>query len=194
MIIGDSMLEEALRAVEENSTIEEEVKKEIKKLIITFHTFFPTISLENFANRIKTLTIEKGNKLVSKKLYNYVPRTNVLSFNVDKIKKEYDMRHIMMSAVLNIITAHDNTYGFDHDNKLLTFNTGYTEILSNLLVGNEGEISDYDEEIIATNLIAELIGNDVLFTAYFANDYQKIVTAINSEMGESENARINKPA
>jgi len=167
MIIGDTMLEEALKAIDENSSIEVEIKEMIKSLIITFNTFFPTISLDNFVKRIKGLKIEKTNKFVSKKIFDYKPLTNVLSFNVEKIKEEYDMKHVMMSALLNVITAHNNTYGFDYDNKLLTFNTGYTEILSNLLVGNEGDISDYDEEIIATNLIAELIGSDVLFTAYF---------------------------
>lgn len=193
MIIGDNMLEEALKAIDENSSIESEVKEMIKHLIIVFNTHFQTISLENFINRIKTLKIEKTNKFVSKKLFDYMPLTNVLSFNVEKIKQEYDMKHVMMSALLNIITAHNNTYGFDRDNKLLTCNTGYTEILSNLLVGNEGDISDYDEEIIATNLIAELIGFEVLFTAYFSNDYQKVATAI-SEWGETQNGKSNRPA
>jgi len=192
MIIGDTMLEEALKAIDENSSIEVEIKEMIKSLIITFNTFFPTISLDNFVKRIKGLKIEKTNKFVSKKIFDYKPLTNVLSFNVEKIKEEYDMKHVMMSALLNVITAHNNTYGFDYDNKLLTFNTGYTEILSNLLVGNEGDISDYDEEIIATNLIAELIGSDVLFTAYFSNDYQKVATAIN-EWGDVQNGKVNRP-
>lgn len=187
------MLEEAIKAIDENSTLETEVKEEIKSLIITFNTFFPNISLTNFINRIKTLKFEKTNKFVSKKIFDYIPLTNVLSFNVDKIKKEYDIKHVMMSALLNIITAHDNTYGFDHDNRFLTFNIGYTEILSNFLVGNEGDISEYDDEIIATNLIAELVGHDVLFEAYFSNDYMKLANAIHDMEGDV-NERSNKPA
>jgi len=190
MIIGDNMLDAALKAIEENSIIEENIKGEIKELIVIFNTFFPTISLENFSNRIKTLQIEKTNKFVSRKTFDYKPKQNILSFNVDKIKEDCDMRHVMMSSLLNIITAKDNFYGFDRDNKLLTFNIGYTEILSNLLVGNEGEISEYDDEIVATNLIAELIGNDVLFTSYFANDYDKVVSAI-KEMEALENGKVN---
>lgn len=172
------MLEEALSAIEENSTIDESVKDEIKKCIIIFNTFFPNISLENFSNRIKTIKIEKTNKLVSKKVFDYIAPQNILRFNVEKIKQDCDMKHIVMSALLNIITAHDNTYGFDKDNRLLTFNVGFTEILSNLLVGNEGEISYFDDEIIATNLMSELIGNDTFFTAYFSNDYEKVVESI----------------
>lgn len=186
------MLEEALKAIDENNSIEVEIKEMIKSLIITFNTVFPTISLDNFTKRIRELRIEKTNKFVSKKLFDYKPLTNILSFNVEKIKEEYDMKHVMMSALLNIITAHGNTYGFDRDNMLLTFNTGYTEILSNLLAGNEGDISDYDTEIIATNLIAELVGSDVLFTAYFSNDYQKMADAVN-EWGDVQNEKSNRP-
>lgn len=187
------MLEEAMKAIDENTTLEIEVKEEIKNLIVTFNTFFPNISLENFINRIKTLKFEKTNKFVSKKIFDYIPLTNVLSFNVDKIKKEYDMKHVLMSALLNIITAHNNTYGFDYENRFLTFNIGYTEILSNFLVGNEGDISDYDDEIIATNLIAELVGHDVLFEAYFSNNHMKLANAIH-EMEGDINERSNKPA
>ena len=53
-------------------------------------------------------------------------------------------------------------------------------MLANMLVGNEGKC-DYEEELIATNLISQIIGRDTLFDAYFNNDaetvYKKLLEA-----------------
>ena len=53
-------------------------------------------------------------------------------------------------------------------------------MLANFLVGNEG-VCDYEEELLATNLISQIIGVDVLFQAYFTNNadlvYKKMLEA-----------------
>ena len=71
-------------------------------------------------------------------------------------------------------------YGFNKDNSLVALNIGYTEMLANFLVGNEG-ICDYEEELLATNLISQIIGEETLFNAYFNNDaetvYKKMLEA-----------------
>lgn len=172
------MLENVLKAVDDNMQLDTDLKENIKGLIIIFNKFFPNISLENLENRLKTLRIEKTSKFISKRIFDYNPMQNVLSFSFDKIMQEYDIRHVMMSALLTIMTSHDNTYGFDQDNELIAFNVGYTEILTNFLVGNEKEFSLFDDEVIATNLIAEVIGNDTLFEAYFTNNPKLVMDAI----------------
>ena len=172
------MLEKVFESIDSNTTFDANIKEKIKGLVIIFNKFFPNISLENFSERIKTLKIERQSKFVSKRIFNYNPMSNVLSFNALKLSEDYDSDHIMMSAILVIITSHDDTYGFDKENKLIAFNTGYTEILSNFLVGNEKELTLYDEEVTATNLIAEVIGNDVLFEAYFTNNFDLVMNSI----------------
>ena len=42
-------------------------------------------------------------------------------------------------------------------------------MLTNFLVGNDYE-SEYEDEIIASNMAATVIGNDVMLNAYFNND------------------------
>ena len=44
-----------------------------------------------------------------------------------------------MFAILTIITAKDNFYGFDTNGKLKALNIGVTEMITNFLVGNDGE-------------------------------------------------------
>ena len=82
-----------------------------------------------------------------------------------------------MRELLNMITAKDNFTGFNKDNAYEALNIGYTEILANYLVGNENE-SEYEDEIVATNMIAEVIGNDTLFNAYFNNDETLIMNSV----------------
>lgn len=178
-------LDEVFKTLEKNEFIEKEVKADIAELVIIFNRFFPNISLNNLNTRLKDLKIDRTNKFVSNKIVNYLPLKNVLSFNVSEVKKDYDMRHVLMHGILCILTAHDDTYGFDQNNKLTALNVGYTEILTNFIVGNSKELTLFDDEVIATNLIAELVGNDVLFEAYFTNNPSLVANALVSE-GEIE--------
>ncbi len=172
------MLENVFKAIEDNNQLDAAFKEDIKALIIIFNKFFPDISLDNFQERIKSLRVERTNKLVSKRVYNYNPVANILSFSLASIQGDYDAKHVLMSSLLCVITAHDNTYGFDKDNKLVSLNVGYTEILSNFLVGNESDIVMFEDEIIETNLISEIIGRDILFEAYFSNNPKLVSDAI----------------
>lgn len=182
------MLENVFKAVDENPNLDSNLKDNIKGLVIIFNKFFPNISLDNLEKRLKGLMIEKTPKFVSKRIYDYNPVNNVLSIQLEKVEEDYDMKHVMMSALLTIMTSHDYTYGFDQDNQFIAFNTGYTEILTNFLVGNEKEISLFDEEVIATNLIAEVIGNDTLFEAYFTNNPSLVMDAIMKESVDEKHA------
>jgi GTP-sensing pleiotropic transcriptional regulator CodY len=56
-------------------------------------------------------------------------------------------------------------------------NEGYTEILTNFMVGDV-EDNFYTDEIIIVNLISKVIGSDVLFNAYFNNDTESVLRAM----------------
>lgn len=174
-------LESIYATLDSNPELEDGFKDNLKELVTIFNKFFPNISLENLNNKLKTLKINKTNKFVTKKIFEYNPSTNVLSFNLEDIMKDYDIKHILMHSLLCIMTSHDNTYGFDQNNEFIAINTGYTEILTNFLVGNDRELTLFDEEVIATNLIAELIGNDTMFEAYFSNNPNMIAEAMLNE-------------
>ena len=175
------MIEDVYKAIDSNSNIDSEVKTNIKELITIFNTAFPNIDLSNFAKRVKDLKIEKSNKFVNKRVVKYNFSTNVLEFNITEIEKGYDMKHILMHGLLNVISSNDVQSGFNYNDKFKALNAGYTEILANNLVGNDGELSYLDEEVISTNLIASIIGDDVLFDSYFKNDTNKLVAALVNE-------------
>ena len=174
-------LEDVFKAIDSNTNINSEVKENIKELINIFNSTFPNIDLSNFAKRIMNLKIEKSNKFINKRVVKYNFNTNVLEFNTEEIDKGYDMKHILMHGLLNIISSNDVQSGFNYNDKFKALNAGYTEILTNNLVGNDSDLSYLDEEVISTNLIASMIGNDVLFEAYFGNDTNKLVSALINE-------------
>lgn len=178
------MLDRVLKAVDENKGMNVGFKENIKELITKFSSIFPQVSLENLENRIKSVKIEKTHKLVSQRPYEYNAVENVLRFSADALRNEYNAKHLLMSGLLCMMTAYDNTYGFANEkNQLESFNVGYTEILSNFLAGNAGEKDFYKEEVIFTNVFAELVGSDTLFQAYFTNDTE----LISAKLVESEN-------
>ena len=174
------IMNQVKESLDRNSNINDSVKENLIELIDIFHKSFPNISLENLKNRLENLVIETGSKYVYKEVSNYNPTLNVLTLNMEELNKDNDIKHILMYELLHIITAKDNYVGFDYEHKLIALNTGYTEILTNNLVGNESDNEYHIDEVIATNLIANMVGNDIMFKAYFTNDFNLINNILES--------------
>lgn len=144
----------------------------LMELIYLFNSKFPNINLNNLNERLKTLKIVKGSKYLVKNSSHYNPVNNELLINLSKLDNN-DCKHILMRELLNIITAKDNYTGFNKDNSYEALNIGYTERLTNFLVGNETE-SEYEDEIIASNILEKIVGEDKMFNAYFTNNVNLI--------------------
>ena len=160
-----------------NSYITEEVKENLMELIELFNKKFPDIDLTGLNERLKSLIIRRESMFLVKLPCQYNPHTNEILINLGRFE-DCDARHWMMHCLLGIITAKDNYYGFNNeDDKLVALNEGYTEIVTNYLVGDI-EDNFYFDEVVVTNLISKIIGEDVLFDAYFSNDSNKVIDAM----------------
>ena len=170
-------LNEIKNSLNSNPNLTDDIKDCLMELISLFNSKFPDVNLANLNERLKTLKIIKGSRFLIKNSSCYGPIDNEILINLVKIDDSIDCKHVLMRELLNMITAKDNFTGFNKDNAYEALNIGYTEILANYLVGNE-EISEYEDEIVATNMIAEVIGNDTLFNAYFNNDETLIMNSV----------------
>lgn len=175
------MIDKIMNTIDSNSNIDAPLKVNIKELVIIFNKQFPGVDLTNLNNRLKDLKIVKSNKFINKKVSKYNSNTNTLEFNIDKIEQGYDMKYIMMYELLNIITSNNNATGFSVDNNFVALNAGYTAILANNLVGNDSEIPFLEDEIISTNLIALMVGDDLMMQSYFTNDTNLLANALLNE-------------
>lgn len=172
------MIDQIKVSLEENSNLNDEVRSNIFELVLIFQKHFPEVRLKNLNERLKTLKIERANKLVQPYVIQYLPLQNKLSFNVSELEHEHDGKHLLMFALLQMITANGNNTGFDIDHQFEALNVGYTEILSSYLVGNESDHVYYPNEAIYANLIGALIGNDKLKEAYFYNKPTSFIQAL----------------
>ena len=171
------MIEEIKNTLNTNQNITPEVKAEIIKLTEIFNKKFPEINLANLNERLKTLIIKRESMYLVKLPCQYNPFNNEILVNLGRME-ENDAQHWFMHALLGVITAKDNYYGFNNpDDKLVALNEGYTEILTNNLVGDVDN-NFFTDEIIITNLIGKAIGNDTLFEAYFNNDSERVIKAM----------------
>lgn len=157
-----------------NEYLTNDIKENLMELIVLFNQNFPNVDLSNLNERLKTLKIIRGSKFLIKGSSFYNPIENELLLNMIYINNS-DCKHILMREMLNIITAKDNFTGFNKDNEYEALNIGVTEILANYLVGNDEE-TEYEDEIIATNMLAIIMGKEQLFDAYFNNDTSLIET------------------
>ena len=138
-------------------------------LIILFHQKFPDVNLDRLKEKIRDVKLGRIGVFERKGPVVYDSLKNEISFSNSKLSGDYDVDHLMMKGILGMIASHDDYYGFNKDDQLRALNVGYTEMLANFLVGNDG-VCDYEEELLATNLVSRLIGEDTLFHAYFNND------------------------
>ena len=173
------MLDRVKESLDNNEFLTDEIKNNIFELMIIFNNKFKEVDLTNAVNRLKTLQVKRISKFLNGSVSSYDYKNNILYFNLNELNKEYDMKHVLMFELLNLITAKENTTGFNFENKFEALNVGYTEILANYLVGNEGELLLYPEEAIETNLISVLVGADNMKKAYFENNPQVLVSCFN---------------
>ena len=149
-------IEELKEVLSKNKNLSDEVKNNLLSLCKIFIEEFPNVPLVYLKNNLSTLKIEKVSKYVTDEYAYYNGSVNTLYINYRKIGEEDDVKHIMMHQLLNIITYNGIFSGFNENNFLKAFNIGFTEIITNNLVGNEGEILYYDDEVVNTLLAHEV--------------------------------------
>lgn len=174
-------VEQVLDALRSNVTLDEAVKNNISELIQIFHSAYPNVSLTNLYRVLPTLKIERSNKFVNQRVFRYSIGSNVLEFNTDRMEEDYDMKHILMVAILNMIGNNGVQIGFNANNKFEALQAGYLEMLANHLVGNEAENSYLEDEMVSTNLICTMVDPDILFQAYFTNDANLLASTLVEE-------------
>ncbi len=163
------VLDEIKANLESNTNLTDEVKARMFDLVVLFHQKLPDVDLGRLKEKIKDVKLGKIGVYEGKGPVIYDALKNEISFCRKKLEGDYDPDHMMMKGLLGMISSRENYYGFDKDGKLRSLNIGYTEMLANFIVGNEG-VCDYEEELLATDLISQIIGQETLFVAYFSND------------------------
>ncbi len=174
------IIEEVRNNLATNQNLTDEVKDKMLELTTLFHQKFPDVSLDRLKEKIKDVKLGKMGVFERKGPVIYDSLKNEICFSSKKLGEDYDIDHLMMKGILGMISSYEDYYGFNKNGSLRALNIGYTEMLANFLVGNEG-VCDYEEELLATNLISQIIGEDILFQAYFNNDsdiiYKKMLEA-----------------
>lgn len=164
--------------LDENKNIDSNVKDNLFELIVIFNNKFPEVDLSKLTEHLKTLKIKKSNKFLNQDISMYDCKNNILYFNKEKMNDSYDFKHILMYELINIISSNRFQTGFNNEGKFEALNTGYTEILANYLVGNNGEKLLYPNEAVMANMIGIIVGEQNLFNSYFNNDAKILLNAL----------------
>lgn len=172
------MLDAIKSSIDSNSSLDKMTKDKLFELILIFNKKIPEVNLERFNRLVKTVKLGRISKYENLGTSIYDVKNNEILFSPDKLQLDYDLDNLFMRSVLGMITSTGVYSGFASDPDLNALNSAYEEILANYLVGN-GEISDQEEEMIITNIIGNIIGNDTLYKAYFTNNGQVILDILN---------------
>lgn len=165
-------------ALGQNNNITQEIKDTIFELVVIFNHSFPTVRLDGLKARLSTLKIERSSRFISDDVSRYDFKNNILYLNIYQMKKKYDMRHIFMFEILNMITCNGECVGFATVDTFKALNRGYTEIMANYLVGNDGEELVFPKEATMANMISIIVGDDNMKKSYFNNNVKLLVESL----------------
>lgn len=175
-------LEEVRISLESNSNLNEDIRVKLYELIQILNKKLPNVDLTKLNEKLKTVKISRMSKFERKGVYHYDIFKNEILFT-SNLKDNYDIDNLFMKAILEMTTSTGTYTGFNSDERLRALNLAYTEILSNYIIGNEGD-SDLEEEMLITNLLSHIIGKDAMFNSYFSNNGEPIIRAMqDAEVG-----------
>ncbi len=175
-------LEEIKVSLQSNPNLNDEIRNKLFGLVTIFNKKLPEVNLSKLNEKLKTVKFNRMGRFERKGVYCYDLFKNEILFT-NNLKDNYDIDHLLMKAILEMSTATNSFTGFNSDERLKALNLAYTEILSNYIVGNEGD-SDLEEEMLVTNLLSHIIGKDAMFNSYFSNDGGPIIKAMqDAEVG-----------
>ena len=171
------MIETIKNTLNENQNITPEVAENLLGIVELFNSKFSDIDLNNLNERLKTLIIRRESKYLLKLPCQYNPHNNEITINYGEFEKN-DSTHWLTRSLVSMVTADENRFGFDDEQgSLQALNEGYTEMITNYLVGTE-EDNFYTAEVIIANLISRAITEDTMYNAYFNNDSKTILDAL----------------
>ena len=175
-------LDDIKASLQSNPNLNDEIRVKLFGLVTIFHKKLPEVNLSKLNEKLKTVKFSKMSRFERKGVYYYDLFKNEILFT-NSLKNNYDIDNLFMKAILEMSTATQSFTGFNSDERLRALNLAYTEILSNYIVGNEGD-SDLEEEMLVTNLLSHIIGKDAMFHSYFSNDGEPIIKAMqDAEVG-----------
>lgn len=171
-------VDDVIKNLSNNTNLDDQVKDNLKELIIIFNNSFPHVDLTNLNNRVGSLNIVGANKFIIKDIAKYDVVNNVLNINALELSKEYDAKNILMHQLLNIISSRNITTGFIKSNTYVAIYEGYASIVANNLVGNNSDKNPYADEEILVNLLGQITSLEEIETAYFSNNSAPLISSL----------------
>jgi hypothetical protein len=185
-------LEEVKSSLDKNLQLTDEVRDNFYSLANILNKMYPTFDLSNLCRCLETVEIKKVSKFLNRRVSKYDFEKNIIELNVEKMNEGYDMKHVMMSNVLHMATNNGKFVGFNENNSFRALNEGYTEMVSNLLVGNDSDIGYLKEEYSSADHVARVVGVDIMTKAYFNNEPNILKLAMNNwNMTDEYNEKLN---
>ena len=169
--------------LDKNERLTEEVKDGLFDLINLFHYNFPEVSLDLLEQRIQTLTTERVNQYITKKVSHYNSGTNCIQMNEESLRSAENVDFHVMKSILDMITQNEK----DSKHMLDAYHEGMSVMFSSNLVGRD-ENERYTPEESLTQMICSVVGLEKAMDAYFKNDPEVLVTYLSDEGMKMEDA------
>ena len=182
-------MQKVVDALNTNKNIGYEMKMELLATIADFHVRFTGISLDGLTQRLQNLRISSSSLLYSSSIC-YGPTSNEIVINKSLLnREETDKQHDMMKAVLSMITAKGNDYGFNSNELLNAINAGFREVLATNLVGHDGEGFFSDEQYLV-NLIFTKEDFDLLFDAFINGKPDEVIKRLLEKCNDKDKDKV----
>lgn len=163
-----------------NKSLSSEVMGDVENIvsIILSSPIAPYIDTNTIRQNVATLNVKEANNTLEPIVYN--SRENVINVDANKID-EFDSKFLLTKTLLGLMSnkSKEKLSGLTKVNGLKAIDEGIRDNIAESLVGNESEISMYDDEKIIVRLLGEIYGEDVLLESFFDNNPEMLLDKMN---------------
>ena len=139
----------------------------------------PYIDMNNIRLNVKTLKVKEASD-DQREAVSYNSKDNTIYVN-PTIIDEFDSKFLLTKGLIGLLSNNNKEHlsGFTRINGLKGIDEGVRDNLAEALVGNDANLSMYDDEKIIVRLLQTIYGTDVVLKSFFDNKPEVLLDKMN---------------
>lgn len=161
-----------------NKLLSSEVMGDVESIvsIILSSPIASYIDVNTIRKNVATLNVREANNALEPVVYN--SSENLINIDTNNID-QFDSKFLLTKSLLSLVSNKDKSSGLTKINGLKAIDEGIRDNIAESLVGNESELSMYDDEKIIVRLLESIYGNEILLDSFFNNKPEMLLDKMN---------------
>lgn len=159
-------VEEVLKTIDNNNKLSKEIKENVKSLLVIYTANDNKVDLKTLDGKLSNLQqIKSAPSYLVKEPLKYIDQEQTLYINKKEFGNDHDYQFYLMKELILM-----QTYKEKRNSYYEPIYEGYSAMAASLYVGNGGSTNIYEDEVVAFNLLGQIVGFECLENFFLTND------------------------